>query len=60
MLNGLTLDQIRTFVTVVDSGSFRSGAARLLRVQSAVSHTIANLELNWVCNCSTVPAIGPY
>jgi len=44
MLNGLTLDQIRTFVTVVDSGSFRSGAARLLRVQSAVSHTIANLE----------------
>ena len=44
MLDGLTLDQIRTFVTVVDSGSFRSGAARLLRVQSAVSHAIANLE----------------
>jgi len=44
MLDGLTLDQIRTFVAVVDSGSFRSGAARLLRVQSAVSHAIANLE----------------
>ncbi|AHL76477.1 LysR family transcriptional regulator [Stutzerimonas stutzeri] len=44
MLDGLTLDQIRTFVAVADSGSFRSGAARLLRVQSAVSHAIANLE----------------
>ncbi|PDS99880.1 LysR family transcriptional regulator [Rhizobium sp. S9] len=45
MLSGLTLDQMRTFVTVVESGSFRSGAARLSRVQSAVSHSIANLEL---------------
>lgn len=44
MLDGMTLDQIRTFVTVADSGSFRSGATRLLRVQSAVSHAIANLE----------------
>jgi DNA-binding transcriptional LysR family regulator len=44
MLNGLTLDQMRTFVTVAESGSFRSGAARLSRVQSAVSHAIANLE----------------
>jgi DNA-binding transcriptional LysR family regulator len=44
MLDGMTLDQIRTFVTVADSGSFRTGAARLLRVQSAVSHGIANLE----------------
>ncbi|RRV82455.1 LysR family transcriptional regulator [Stutzerimonas stutzeri] len=44
MLDAMTLDQIRTFVTVADSGSFRSGAARLLRVQSAVSHAIANLE----------------
>ncbi|MCQ4297559.1 LysR family transcriptional regulator [Pseudomonas stutzeri] len=44
MLDGMTLDQIRTFVTVAESGSFRSGAARLLRVQSAISHAIANLE----------------
>jgi DNA-binding transcriptional LysR family regulator len=44
MLDGLTLDQMRTFVTVAESGSFRSGAARLARVQSAVSHAIANLE----------------
>ena len=44
MLDLLTLDQLRTFVTVAESGSFRSGAARLSRVQSAVSHAIANLE----------------
>ncbi|MDZ5450456.1 LysR family transcriptional regulator [Labrys sp. ZIDIC5] len=44
MIDALTLDQLRTFVTVVDSGSFRSGAVRLSRVQSAVSHAIANLE----------------
>ncbi|MEE1613683.1 LysR family transcriptional regulator [Microvirga sp. CF3016] len=45
MLDGLTLDQVRTFVTVVESGSFRSGAQRLSRVQSAVSNAIANLEM---------------
>ena len=44
MLDALTLDQIRMFVTVADAGSFRSGANRLLRAQSAVSHAIANLE----------------
>ena len=45
MLDGLTLDQVRTFVTVAESGSFRSGATRLSRVQSAVSNAIANLEV---------------
>ncbi|HZH51449.1 MAG TPA: LysR family transcriptional regulator [Microvirga sp.] len=44
MLDGLTLDQVRTFVIVAESGSFRSGAVRLSRVQSAVSNAIANLE----------------
>ncbi|MCA1413287.1 LysR family transcriptional regulator [Bradyrhizobium sp. NBAIM20] len=44
MLDVLTLDQLRTFVTVAESGSFRSAAARLSRVQSAISHAIANLE----------------
>jgi DNA-binding transcriptional LysR family regulator len=44
MLDALTLDQIRMFVTVADAGSFRAGATRLLRAQSAVSHAIANLE----------------
>lgn len=44
MLDALTLDQMRMFATVAQAGSFRAGAARLLRAQSAVSHAIANLE----------------
>lgn len=44
MLDSLTLDQMRTFVAVVEAGSFRTGATRLSRVQSAVSHAIGNLE----------------
>ncbi|QWK80480.1 LysR family transcriptional regulator [Ochrobactrum sp. BTU1] len=44
MLDALTLDQLRTFVTIADSGSFRSAAQKLSRVQSGVSATIANLE----------------
>lgn len=44
MLDALTLDQMRVFVAVAESGSFRAAAKRLSRVQSAVSHAIANLE----------------
>lgn len=44
MLDGVTLDQMRVFVAIADEGSFRKGAARLRRAQSAVSHAIANLE----------------
>ncbi|MDW3204188.1 MAG: LysR family transcriptional regulator [Alphaproteobacteria bacterium] len=44
MLDALTLDQIRVFVAVAEAGSFRQGARRLSRVQSAISHAIANLE----------------
>lgn len=44
MLDGLTLDQMRIFVAVANSGSFRAGAGKVARVQSAVSHAIANLE----------------
>ncbi|RDZ26312.1 LysR family transcriptional regulator [Lysobacter silvisoli] len=44
MIEPLTLDQLRVFVAVVDTGSFRAAAAQLRRVQSAVSHAIANLE----------------
>jgi DNA-binding transcriptional LysR family regulator len=44
MLDGVTLDQMRVFVTVADTGSFRAAADRLSRVQSAISHAIANLE----------------
>jgi len=44
MLDALTLDQMRTFVAIADTGSFRAAATRLARAQSAVSHAIANLE----------------
>lgn len=44
MLDALTLDQMRVFVAVAETGSFRAAASRLSRVQSAVSHAIAKLE----------------
>lgn len=44
MSEKLTLDQLRTFVAVVQEGSFSAAARKLRRVQSAVSHAIANLE----------------
>jgi DNA-binding transcriptional LysR family regulator len=43
-LVAITLEQLRTFVAVVDEGSFSAAARRLRRVQSAVSHAMANLE----------------
>ena len=45
MLDALTLDQMRTFVAVAEAGSFRAAAGRLSRIQSAVSHAIASLEV---------------
>jgi DNA-binding transcriptional LysR family regulator len=44
MLDAITLDQLRTFIAVVDEGSFSSAGRKLKRVQSAVSHSMANLE----------------
>lgn len=44
MLDGLTLDQLRVFITIAEEGSFRAAAKRLGRAQSAVSFAIANLE----------------
>ncbi|MBC8038100.1 MAG: LysR family transcriptional regulator [Rhizobiales bacterium] len=44
MLDALTLDQVRTFIAVAEAGTFRAGAIRLSRAQSAVSHAIGNLE----------------
>jgi DNA-binding transcriptional LysR family regulator len=40
-----TLDQLRVFLTVVESGSFTAAASRLGRAVSAVSYAVANLEL---------------
>ncbi|MDH2237407.1 LysR family transcriptional regulator [Pigmentiphaga sp. GD03639] len=44
MIDALTLDQMRVFAAVAETGSFRAGAGRLRRAQSAVSHAIARME----------------
>lgn len=40
----MTLDQLSSFLAVVDEGSFSAAGRRLGRVQSAVSYAIAQLE----------------
>jgi DNA-binding transcriptional LysR family regulator len=42
MLDGISLDQLRTFIA--DEGSFSAAGRRLGRAQSVVSQTVANLE----------------
>jgi len=44
MLDGVTLDQLRTFLAAVDQGSFSAAGRKLHRAQSVVSQTLANLE----------------
>jgi DNA-binding transcriptional LysR family regulator len=44
MLDGVTLDQLRTFIAAVDEGSFSAAGRKLQRAQSVVSQTLANLE----------------
>lgn len=44
MLDGVSLDQLRTFIAAVDQGSFSAASRKLLRSQSVVSETISNLE----------------
>jgi DNA-binding transcriptional LysR family regulator len=44
VLDGVSLDQIRTFLAAVDEGSFSAAGRRLGRAQSVVSQALANLE----------------
>jgi DNA-binding transcriptional LysR family regulator len=44
MLDGVSLDQLRTFITAVDEGSFSAAGRKLLRAQSVISETVSNLE----------------
>ena len=44
MLDGMSLDQLRTFIAAADSGSFSAAGRQLSRAQSVVSQTLANLE----------------
>ena len=44
MLDGVSLDQLRTFIAAADEGNFSAAGRRLRRAQSMVSQTLANLE----------------
>src|ERR1700753_736979 len=44
MIDGLSLDQLRTFIAAADTGSFSAAGRRLHRAQSVVSQPLANLE----------------
>jgi len=44
MLDGVSLDQLRTFLAAADEGSFSAAGRKLRRAQSVVSHTLSNLE----------------
>jgi len=44
MLDGVTLDQMRTFLAAAEQGSFSAAGRKLGRAQSVVSQTLANLE----------------
>jgi DNA-binding transcriptional LysR family regulator len=43
-LDGMSLDQLRTFIAAADEGSFSAAGRKLHRAQSVVSQTLANLE----------------
>ena len=44
MLDGVSLDQLRAFITAAEEGSFSAAARKLHRAQSAVSELVAGLE----------------
>jgi len=44
MLDGLSFDQLRSFIAAAEAGSFSGAGRRLHRAQSVISQTIANLE----------------
>jgi DNA-binding transcriptional LysR family regulator len=44
MLDGVSLDQLRSFIAAADEGSFSAASRKLRRVQSAVSEWIGGLE----------------
>src|ERR1700675_3097259 len=44
MLDGVSLDQLRSFIAAVDEGSFSAAARKLRRAQSVVSELVSGLE----------------
>jgi len=45
VLDGVSLDQLRTFIASADEGSFSAAARKLRRAQSAVSELVSSLEV---------------
>ncbi len=43
-MDPITLDQLRVFLAIVETGSFSGAARRLHRAQSAISYAMTNLE----------------
>ncbi len=43
-LDGMSLDQLRTFIAAAEEGSFSAAGRKLRRAQSVVSQTLANFE----------------
>jgi len=58
MLDGVSLDHLRTFVAAADNGSFSAAGRAIGRAQSVVSQTIANLEAQ--LNVTLFERIGRY
>jgi DNA-binding transcriptional LysR family regulator len=44
VLDGVSLDQLRSFIAAVDEGSFSAAARKLQRAQSVVSQMVSSLE----------------
>lgn len=44
MLDGVSLDQLRSFITAVDEGSFSAASRKLRRAQSVISELVSALE----------------
>src|SRR5258706_4038183 len=44
MIDALSLDQLRVFITAAETGSFSAAGRKLRRAQSLVSQSVANLE----------------
>src|SRR4051812_8469461 len=44
VLDGVSLDQLRTFIAAADEGSFSAAGRKLLRAQSVVSEAVSTLE----------------
>ena len=44
MLDGVSLDQLRSFIATVDEGSFSAASRKLRRAQSVVSELVSTLE----------------